>query len=54
MNAFNMLSIDRIKSSSIEDGEKVIKINKLIHVLSAKYVDFNKKSEKKIEIRKSN
>lgn len=33
--------IDRIKTSSIEDGEKVIKMNKQIHVLSAKYVDFN-------------
>lgn len=33
--------IDRMKTASFGDGEKIIKMNKQIHVLSAKYVDFN-------------
>lgn len=35
--------IDRMKTSSFDDGEKLMKVNRQIHVLSAKYVDFNTK-----------
>lgn len=33
--------INRMKTSSFVDDEKLIKMNKQIHVLSSKYVDFN-------------
>lgn len=33
--------LNGIKTSSFGDGEKIIKMDKQIHVLSAKYVDFN-------------
>lgn len=35
--------IGRIKTSSFADGEKMIKMNRQMHVLSSKYVDFNTK-----------
>lgn len=38
--------MDRLLVSSNQDGEKIIRMNKQIHVLSAKYVDFNIKINK--------
>lgn len=38
--------IDRIKTESLVDGEKLITLNRQMHILSAKYVDFNDKINK--------
>ena len=38
--------IDRVKNASIADGEKVVVMNSQLHVLSAKFVDFNEKIHK--------
>lgn len=41
--------INRMKTSSFSNGAKIIKMNKQIHVLSAKYIDFNIKVNRHLQ-----